>query len=119
MPAMINIGANVAPGEASLNHIAEVAVRTGATVGNAIEAGATRAAGAMELLGKKGEAFGLPLLVSVSRKSFLKALPGSREEAGVAAELFAVAQGADFIRTHDPGALREGLGILEAIDGRD
>ena len=62
------------------------------------------------------EAFGLPVLVSVSRKSFLKALPGTAEEASVAAELFAVAQGADYIRTHAPAPLRKGLEVLETVE---
>ena len=64
------------------------------------------------------QAFGLPLLVSVSRKSFLKALarPGQGpQEASVAAEMFAVAQGADYIRTHAPAPLREGLQVLEEL----
>ena len=63
------------------------------------------------------EAFGLPLLVSVSRKSFLKALPGDRDEAGLAAELFAVAHGADYVRTHAPAPLRDGLRVLEEMGG--
>jgi dihydropteroate synthase type 2 len=66
-------------------------------------------------------AFGLPLLVSVSRKSFLKALarPGQEPaDAGVAAEMFAVAQGADFIRTHAPAPLRDGLKVLESLETR-
>jgi len=70
----------------------------------------------LERLPELAGAFDLPVLVSVSRKSFLKALPGSRDEAGVAAELFAVTQGADFIRTHAPGPLREGLKVLEDLD---
>jgi dihydropteroate synthase type 2 len=67
----------------------------------------------LERLPELAEAFGLPLLVSVSRKSFLKAFAGSREEAGVAAEIFAAVQGADYIRTHAPAPLREGLALLE------
>lgn len=63
--------------------------------------------------------FGLPLLVSVSRKSFLRKLTGRRpEEAGpasLAAELFAKANGADYIRTHAPGPLRDGLKVLKAL----
>src|ERR1700742_251971 len=63
--------------------------------------------------------FGLPLLVSVSRKSFLRKLTGRQaKEAGpasLAAELFAEANGADYIRTHAPGPLRDGLKILKAI----
>jgi dihydropteroate synthase type 2 len=63
--------------------------------------------------------FGLPVLVSVSRKSFLRALTG-REAADLgaatlAAELFAAAQGADYIRTHDPAALTDGLKIAAAL----
>ncbi|MBV8889803.1 MAG: dihydropteroate synthase [Alphaproteobacteria bacterium] len=65
-------------------------------------------------------AFGLPVLVSVSRKSFLRAVTGRRAaaEAGpatLAAELYAVAAGADYIRTHDPGALRDALTVTEAL----
>ena len=66
----------------------------------------------LQRLPELAEAFGLPLLVSVSRKSFLKALPGPPQEAGVAAELFAVAQGADYIRTHAPSPLWDGLKVL-------
>ncbi len=62
------------------------------------------------------DAFGLPLLVSVSRKSFLKALPGTPGEASLAAEMFAVRQGASYIRTHAPSALREGLKLLEELE---
>ena len=67
------------------------------------------------------EAFGLPLLVSVSRKSFLKALarPDGPADASVAAEMFAVAQGADYIRTHAPAPLREGLEVLESLENRN
>jgi len=63
--------------------------------------------------------YGLPLLVSVSRKGFLRKLVGrAAQEAGAAsltAELYAQAQGADYIRTHAPGALRDGLKVLKAI----
>jgi dihydropteroate synthase type 2 len=62
------------------------------------------------------DAFGLPLLVSVSRKSFLKALPGTREDASLAAEMFAVRQGAAYIRTHAPLALQQGLKVLEELE---
>lgn len=57
--------------------------------------------------------FGLPLLVSVSRKSFLRKITGQSDPlspsvlaAGLAAEQFAVSQGADYVRTHTPGALK-------------
>lgn len=63
--------------------------------------------------------FGLPVLVSVSRKSFLRAVSGRNvAQAGaatLAAELFAASRGADFIRTHDAGSLRDGLKIWSAL----
>ena len=62
------------------------------------------------------DAFGLPLLVSVSRKSFLKALSREGEDASLAAEMFAVRQGAAYIRTHAPLALQEGLKLLEELE---
>ena len=71
-------------------------------------------------LGGLRERFGLPLLVSVSRKSFLRVLTGrSIAESGaatLAAELFAAGRGVDYIRTHDPGPLRDGLAVLAALD---
>ncbi|HEX4159956.1 MAG TPA: dihydropteroate synthase [Rhizomicrobium sp.] len=63
-------------------------------------------------------AFGLPVLVSVSRKSFLRPPGRNPQEAGaatLAAELFAASQGVDYIRTHDSGALRDALGVMEAL----
>lgn len=63
--------------------------------------------------------YGLPLLVSVSRKGFLRKLTGMPLEkigpATLATELFAAAQGADMIRTHDVAALRGGLKMLENL----
>lgn len=64
--------------------------------------------------------FGLPVLVSVSRKSFLATVTGQespedRGPATLAAELYAAANGADYIRTHDPGALRDGLAVVAAL----
>jgi len=66
-------------------------------------------------------AFGLPVMVSVSRKSFLGALtgrtlPADRGAATLAAELYAAAHGADYIRTHEPGALRDALIVTEALN---
>ena len=71
----------------------------------------------LQHLPELASAFGLPVLVSVSRKSFLKALPGA--DAGLGAEMFAVAQGAHYIRTHEPGPLREGLAVLEGLGAED
>src|SRR5438094_389409 len=66
--------------------------------------------------------FGLPVMVSVSRKSFLGAIaghkqPGELGAATLAAELYAAAHGADLIRTHDPAALRDALTVAEALNG--
>jgi dihydropteroate synthase len=64
--------------------------------------------------------FGLPVMVSVSRKSFLGAItgrasPSGRGPASLAAELYAAAHGADYIRTHDPAALRDALAVTAAL----
>jgi len=63
--------------------------------------------------------YGLPLLVSLSRKGFLRKLVNRLvTEAGaasLAAELFAEAQGVDYIRTHAPGPLRDGVKVLKTI----
>ena len=65
------------------------------------------------------ERFGLPFLVSTSRKSFLRKLSGAPLEdigaATLASELFAAHQGADYIRTHDPKPLREALAIWNPL----
>lgn len=64
-------------------------------------------------------AYGLPLLLSVSRKSFLQKLTGrvaaDTGAATLAAELYAVEHGADYLRTHDVGALRDALRVREAL----
>jgi dihydropteroate synthase type 2 len=63
--------------------------------------------------------FGLPVLVSVSRKSFLRVPLGrSPAEAGpatLAAELFAASQGVDYIRTHDVRALKDALSVYGVL----
>lgn len=65
------------------------------------------------------ETFGVPVLVSPSRKSFLRALTGRdvtrSGPATLAAEIFAAWQGADYIRTHDVAATRDALTLLAAI----
>jgi dihydropteroate synthase type 2 len=63
--------------------------------------------------------FGVPILVSPSRKSFLRVLTGrdviqSGPET-LAAEIFAAWQGADYIRTHDVAAARDAFTFLAAI----
>jgi dihydropteroate synthase type 2 len=63
--------------------------------------------------------FGVPVLVSPSRKSFLRALTGcsiaNAGPASLAAEVFAASQGADYIRTHDVRSLRDALTVLTAL----
>jgi dihydropteroate synthase type 2 len=72
-------------------------------------------------LGVLKSAFGLPILVSVSRKSFLRTLVGREIEdigpATLAAELQAALHGADMIRTHEPRPLRDALTIWSHIAG--
>lgn len=62
--------------------------------------------------------FGLPVLVGVSRKSFLRKITNRQlDELGastLACELFAAAQGADMIRTHDAKNLADGLKVWQA-----
>jgi dihydropteroate synthase len=64
--------------------------------------------------------FGLPLLVSMSRKSFLGAVTGrpvaERGAATLAAELWAAMTGVDWIRTHDVRAARDALRVWTAIE---
>jgi dihydropteroate synthase type 2 len=67
------------------------------------------------------QTFGLPILVSVSRKSFLARLTGRDDPAALgaatlAAELHAARKGVDFIRTHDVAALRDALVVSEALE---
>jgi dihydropteroate synthase type 2 len=63
--------------------------------------------------------YGLPLLISVSRKSFLRGTrpPQGAETLGatLAAEFHAADHGADMIRTHAPGPLKAGLKALKSI----
>jgi|SRR5579875_1435135 len=67
------------------------------------------------------DTFGVPVLVSPSRKSFLRTLTGrdvtQSGPATLAAEIFAAWQGADYIRTHDVAAVRDALTVLAAVTG--
>jgi len=65
--------------------------------------------------------FGLPVLIGVSRKSFLRhgRPPEEAGSATLAAELFASSLGADYIRTHDVAALSDGLAVWAAATGRN
>lgn len=70
-------------------------------------------------------ALGLPVLISTSRKGFLADLVEratarrpktfERGPATLATELWSVAHGASFIRTHDPRALRDALAIWHEL----
>lgn len=64
----------------------------------------------------------LPVLISVSRKSFLRRVTGKTATqagaASLAAELMAVMGGADLIRTHEPAPLRDGLAVWQALSAR-
>lgn len=70
-------------------------------------------------LARLKERYGLPILVSPSRKSFLRAITGTDlggiAAATLAAELSAADQGADYIRTHDPAGLRDALLVRDAL----
>ncbi len=62
---------------------------------------------------------GLPLLVGVSRKSFIGELtgqgPADRLEGSLAAAVAAVAKGADMVRVHDVAATRRALAVADAL----
>lgn len=64
----------------------------------------------------------LPVLISVSRKSFIRRLAGVEVAASgpatLAAELFAARQGADILRTHDVAALKHALSVWTAVQNR-
>lgn len=66
--------------------------------------------------------FGLPILISVSRKSFLRAITSRAVDeigpATLAAELHAAEDGADYVRTHDVAALRDALAIARSLRSR-
>jgi len=63
--------------------------------------------------------FKMPVLISVSRKSFLGQLTGRpvdrRGAATLTAEILAALEGADFIRTHDVAALSDAMQILKVF----
>lgn len=75
--------------------------------------------GVLAALPRLGREFNAPLMVGVSRKSFLKNI-GEPEGCDIrvrtlAAELFAAERGVAYIRTHDVHALNEGLRVLAAV----
>lgn len=62
-----------------------------------------------------------PVLVSVSRKSFLRKLTGATldtmQPATLAGEVVAGMNGADWLRTHEPTPLRMALDVVQAVRG--
>lgn len=66
---------------------------------------------------------GAPLVVGVSRKSFVGRVLGlpadQRLEGSLAASVIAVANGADMVRTHDVEATRRALSVADAIYRHD
>ena len=64
--------------------------------------------------------FGLPVLVGISRKSVVGLLSrrpiDARGPATLAAELYAVRRGVDWIRTHDVRALRDAVAVQGALE---
>ena len=67
--------------------------------------------------------YGLPMLISVSKKSFLGKITNKEvHDLGavtLASEIFAYNQGVDFIRTHEVAALKDALKVLQAIEFLD
>ncbi|MEM3675853.1 MAG: dihydropteroate synthase, partial [Thermoplasmataceae archaeon] len=63
---------------------------------------------------------GFPLLVGVSRKSFIGKLTGKDPEnrlaGSIAASLESARNGADILRVHDPGEVRDALVVSHAIE---
>ncbi|MDQ1073676.1 dihydropteroate synthase [Streptomyces canus] len=62
----------------------------------------------------------MPVLVSPSRKSFLRELTGTGlpgiGPVSLAAELYAALNGADYLRTHDVDAIRDALTVFKALE---
>jgi dihydropteroate synthase type 2 len=73
-------------------------------------------------LGELNARYNLPVLISVSRKSFVRRLAGvnvaASGAASLAAELFAARRGAAFLRTHDVAALKHALSVWTALESR-
>ena len=117
---------------------AEVTAELGARVAAAVAAGvaveriavdpgigfAKTAAQSVALLGRLEvlQALGRPVVVGVSRKSFIGALagvsdPGARLPGSLAAGLLAVAKGAAVLRVHDVAATVQALKVWRGVGG--
>jgi dihydropteroate synthase len=79
----------------------------------------------LELLRRLGELaeLGRPIVVGTSRKSFIDKLSGApvdrRLGGTIASSVVALASGAEVLRVHDVGPVREALTVAEAILDRD
>jgi dihydropteroate synthase len=75
----------------------------------------------IEMIARLGElrAFGLPLLIGLSRKRFLDSIspskPGERIGGSIAANVLAVLAGADIVRVHDVAETVQALRVMAAI----
>ncbi len=77
---------------------------------------------ALKHIGTLREHFHLPVLVGVSRKSFLSAIVGGRTPlergaATLASEIYLCERGVEYIRTHDVRALGDALKVLKTLEG--
>lgn len=83
-------------------------------------AGAAPSIAVLHALPRLAARWHLPILVSVSRKGFLRDLTGralhERTVASATMEAWSVHHGATWIRTHDPAATRDALAVLAALD---
>ncbi len=79
---------------------------------------------ALTNIGVLKEYFHLPVLVGVSRKSFLSAIVGGRVPiergaATLALEIYLCEMGVEYIRTHDVRALGDALKVFKTLKGMD
>jgi dihydropteroate synthase len=58
---------------------------------------------------------GRPVVLGVSRKSFLHAITGERDWATVALSSYATSRGVSVIRVHDVGANLKGIQVTQSI----
>ncbi len=77
---------------------------------------------ALKHIGVLKEYFHLPVLVGVSRKSFLSTIVGGRAPlergaATLASEIYLCEMGVEYIRTHDVRALGDALKVLKTLEG--
>ncbi len=68
---------------------------------------------------EKLKELGCPLMISTSRKSFIGSITGKeiadRSAGTLATEIWSVAHGVDYIRTHEVDQLQDGIKMIQAI----